>query len=190
MTKGFQADTVFEKSIVSKHVSPSGLPDTVFYRMYFNYWGGPVQLYQAMKTSFVYDSYRNPVTATQYAFNITDSVLETGYYNSSIDRIFYYHYETYQSDAVKSVTAHSERISVYPNPANDVLMISRPDAAIGTLTHVEIMNAAGRIVRTESLPWMHGTETFSIADLTPGMYVIAVKDGNGNTLYTQKIIRQ
>lgn len=188
LTKTFVNDTIMYKCTSSKHISSSGLPDTLFYKMYAGY-PGPPKLYTGYKTSFVYDSYKNPTIATEYNYNIMDTATEAGWYNTSISRIFYYYYETYMSDGVRNVVPSKERISIYPNPANDIVHIARPDFVKGTLTTIKLINQLGQILRMENLPWMKETETIYIGNLAAGMYMVVIEDHEGKPLSMQKIVK-
>jgi len=180
-------DTIVIRSTANKHVNVSGLPDTVYYRYYLRATGMPLSLALAKKTYFTYDTYKNPTVASAYNYNITDSSTGAGWYNASPDRTFFYHYETYTVNEVKNIIAPAERILIYPNPAADAVTISRPDAVKGSYTFITLININGQIIRTESLPWMNETETVSLSGLAAGMYMLSVKDKDGNTLSTQKI---
>jgi hypothetical protein len=68
--------------------------------------------------------------------------------------------------SVEESIAH--RISVFPNPVNDVLSIQN---AV-TIEKVEIYNLAGNLIRT-----FVGTSTFSVSDLAKGMYMLKVYTG-------------
>lgn len=63
LTKEFVLDTVYAKSTTLKHVSASGLPDTIYYRFYDVDLAGPLRLFNARKVSFTYDTYKNPIVA-------------------------------------------------------------------------------------------------------------------------------
>ncbi len=190
MTEEFIADSIYAKTIMAKHVSASGLPDTVYSQFYTIYASEPLRLYRAKKVSFTYDSYNNPTIANDYGYNIVDSIAGTGYYNAGTERVFYYYYETYEANAVKHITAADEQVIIYPNPATNEVTISRPDAIKGSYTTISLSNTLGQIIRTESLQWMNQTETFPLAGLASGVYVLTLQDKSGNTLTTQKIVKR
>ncbi len=181
----------FDNITFTKHVAPSGLPDSVHVREYASYGTAPSYLVKDAKSAFTYDSYNNPVMGTSYRLVVTDPAAGTGYYTSIPNGNIFYYYETYLSSAdVPRVSPPSESITIFPNPAMDQVSICRPEAAPGTFTTVKFVSAAGQLVRTETLPWMEKTETFTISGLAPGVYLISVADKDGNTLSTQKIIKR
>lgn len=188
-TEMFVSDTVYTKCIYSKNVSLSGLPDTVYYGFYGGGYFAPTQKLMGKKIFFTYDSLRNPLVSKSFNYNITDSLTGTGFYDSSPERTFYYYYETYDFTDVPVITASTERITIYPNPATDEITISRPDAVKGAVTFIKISNAMGQAISVESLPWMNETEKIPLSGLVPGLYLLTLQDGSGKVLATQKIMK-
>ena len=184
----FYEGTDFEKDVYIKHVNAAGLPDTLTGMQYTSMATAPSYLASQAKGAYIYDTYNNPSIAYNYAFNIADPGAGTGSYETTPTNINHYYYETFGPDAVKDVVT-KESINVFPNPATSEIKISRPDAVKGAYTFVRFTNAIGQTVRTESMPWMNDTESFSVADLAPGMYIISLQDKAGNVLTTQKIVK-
>ena len=81
-------------------------------------------------------------------------------------------------DLQENFTDHN--VSVYPNPANDVLRLTT-DYDKGKVC-VHIINMQGQEVRNFVF---EGTTTIDISDLTPGMYFVNVIGGN---VVTKKIV--
>lgn len=78
----------------------------------------------------------------------------------------------------------SSKLSVYPNPANNVITISNTaDALIGS---VKITDLNGRVVATKQLNATEGQ--ISIADLAAGVYMLNITTDQGSG--TKKIIKQ
>jgi hypothetical protein len=70
---------------------------------------------------------------------------------------------------------HSKKkIIVYPNPANDVLNISLPDAETGEIT---IYNPTGRIVFNKK--YLPGATSISIDHLEHGIYFLQAEGDFG-----------
>ncbi len=178
-------------SIDSKHISLSGLPDTVYFQSYGNYTGGSgMKMMSGKKSTYFYDSYSNPVWASMYNYIITDSITGAGYYDTATEREFHYYYETYGAAlAAHSIKSAKELITLYPNPTNGSVTISRPDALKGSNTQILISNAAGQTLRTVSLPWMNESETLSLSGLLEGVYILTLEDGRGDILFTEKIVK-
>lgn len=74
-------------------------------------------------------------------------------------------------------------ISVYPNPANDLVTISNTTNAI--ISNVEMTDLNGRIVKNTSLNATEGQ--INISDLSTGVYLMKVSSDQGST--TKKIIK-
>lgn len=66
-------------------------------------------------------------------------------------------------------TNNNKNISIYPNPAFDVLNISVKDG-----TEFEIFNAAGQLVSKGKI----SGQKVQVSDLLKGVYFIQVKDNN------------
>lgn len=82
-----------------------------------------------------------------------------------------------------TVELGSKSLSVYPNPATDVVNIKLGDNK--TVQSVEIVNLAGQSVfASKSL-----SETVNVNFLAPGVYVVRVKDNNGVT-HMQKLVKK
>lgn len=69
------------------------------------------------------------------------------------------------------------QISVYPNPANDVLQIQLP---AGERQLVTIEDVAGRIVYSQY--HSAGTSSIAVADLAGGVYILRATNAQGNTV--------
>jgi len=172
---------IIETDELTKHVAGSGLVDTFYISS--NTPTGPPPVVE--KIGFIYDSYNNPTTYYEFVQDNT-----TLAYPTSPSDIGHYYYEPYQSSAsVKSVVASAENIQVYPNPATDVLTISRPDAVQGSATVITLTNSIGQTVRTMNTPWMNTTETFPLGGLTSGTYILTIQGQSGNVIYTQKVVK-
>jgi hypothetical protein len=176
--------------VSSKHVNSAGLPDTIFSSFYGTFATPPSYLANRTKYSYAYDSYNNPTVSNNYSYQITDPASGAGYYNSSPVGTAYFYYEPYMAEGVKDAGALTEHISIYPNPAAGEVSISRPDAVRGSFTLVTFINAIGQTVRTEGMSWMRETESFSLAGLPQGIYVVTIQDKGGHLLKTEKLVIQ
>ncbi len=70
-------------------------------------------------------------------------------------------------------------LSIYPNPARDILTISFE----GTTAHLTVMNAAGQIVYTNTS--FQNIESINISDFEAGIYLVQIKTDKGIT--TEKV---
>ncbi len=75
----------------------------------------------------------------------------------------------------------SNAIRIYPNPATDVVTIIAP---VNDLS-VSIKAIDGRVVRQ-----VNNTKNISVKELSAGLYVIEIKDKEGYTIKTEKIIKE
>jgi PKD repeat protein len=76
----------------------------------------------------------------------------------------------------------SDAVSIYPNPASDVLTIN-VDNVIGDELTIELSNIAGQVVITRSLSEFNGSakEDIDVNDLTEGVYFVKVYTNEATT---------
>ena len=186
----FEKTSVFLSDTVActylKHVSGAGLPDTVTYSYFINSPGLSPQLMMAKKVSFVYDTLENPVVASAFNYIIADSFAWTGSYAATAERIFYYHYQTYELSDVKNVVAQAP-VKIYPNPATSEITILRPGVSIGSASFVTITNMAGQPVIKQKFLWARESESLAVSELPRGIYILTIADKDGSILTTQKV---
>ena len=79
-------------------------------------------------------------------------------------------------------------LNVYPNPATDRVTIDLPQQSSG---YLRITNIDGVIVRQEEINLLTQNYTFSISELTSGMYYVDFlpKDNPDKVIYTSKIVK-
>jgi hypothetical protein len=65
----------------------------------------------------------------------------------------------------------NQKISVYPNPANEVLKVNYN---VERLADIEILDLQGRNIQTINLKELHGTVFLNTAYLTDGVYVLKI----------------
>lgn len=87
----------------------------------------------------------------------------------------------------KNQNSISNLLNPYPNPANDFLYLPYKSELGGM---VLIHDAMGKLIR--SYPMQKGYNILKIEslDLTPGIYLLSIKEINGNQLSTKKITVQ
>lgn len=71
-----------------------------------------------------------------------------------------------------------EGVSLYPNPAIDVLNVNAPEGSA-----VEVYNSLGAVVKSAK-----GTNSFSVSDLASGFYLVKVS--NNGKIYQHKIVKK
>ncbi len=69
------------------------------------------------------------------------------------------------------------QITIYPNPANKILILSSANIA-GKLT-IEIFNIEGKVLKSEALLFKNQT-TIDVSNLKRGVYLLKIENGNGN----------
>ena len=83
--------------------------------------------------------------------------------------------------------ADETALTVYPNPTDDLLFVELRGAGIA---NVALYDLQGRVVMGVcDMPQRTATATLDVKSLPAGVYVLRVKDANGNK-YQQKIVRR
>jgi hypothetical protein len=80
---------------------------------------------------------------------------------------------------------NERKISLYPNPASDNLIISY-EKVIEQTGEIEIINYLGELVKTSPIQSNTNNAQLNIHDLAAGMYIVKLK--LGNSTYSKKLI--
>ncbi len=144
------------------HINAHGFPDTI--TLY--YPSGRVFPVDTLE----YDTLNNP------------TAVHGGY-----GQVKHFYYETYTATQIPTISQNTDNIKIYPNPATNQIYINIADA---TPVYVNLINANGQLIRTESIPANNQTWQMSIDDLILGTYFISICDRAGNKLHSQAIIKQ
>ena len=88
-------------------------------------------------------------------------------------------------------TTQTAKVTVYPNPAKSACYIQINTSNPETI-HTELYNIAGKKVLHETNQVTAGNKIFeiSLSDLNAGVYFISLKDNEGNTIYTDRLIKE
>lgn len=78
-------------------------------------------------------------------------------------------------------------VSIYPNPATDVIHFSLPASAAGAVA-IRIFNAMGQQVGQHSAAAHESIQSIDVSSLKTGMYLVQMQ--NGNKIFTGSFIRQ
>lgn len=70
-------------------------------------------------------------------------------------------------------------LMVYPNPANDVLVISGLDACKNPI--IQLIDASGKAVINQSISYATSIYKISVANFAPGLYTLKVSDSNAGS---------
>lgn len=166
-------------AIIQKYVGSSGLPDSVntSQLIYFYTSGGIIPQTLHFKDYYYYNTYGDPVNWVQYLN------MGTGYKYNAQESFFY---ETLTG--VADVPNKTD-ISIYPNPANNVVNLKLSNAAIGKKITINITNTLGQLVKTQSATSQSAMQV-SVSDLAPGTYLMYIKETNGPIWRVQKLIKE
>ncbi|MBZ5855479.1 IPT/TIG domain-containing protein [Flavihumibacter profundi] len=90
--------------------------------------------------------------------------------------------------AVGDIQSESERLlHVYPNPANDQITVKHPAAV--KISHIQIIDATGRVVRQMDVPKMATKETMHLGELSAGIYQLVWVEENRILRKTIVVVR-
>ncbi|MEL6659414.1 MAG: aryl-sulfate sulfotransferase [Bacteroidota bacterium] len=91
------------------------------------------------------------------------------------------------SDIVSSQELVEGSIQLFPNPATDQLNI-RFDATLENVLSLELHNAAGQMVLSESIPNSVATYAINTSNFAAGLYWLKIRTGDG--VLTKKVLLQ
>jgi hypothetical protein len=99
-----------------------------------------------------------------------------------------FHTQVYFQHVAVGLASHPQirNLQVYPNPANDFLIICSPDEE---LEGVRIMDISGKICRTERFG-SHSTNRIPLSGLKPGCYLLEAFGGNNKRAMMKLMITQ
>lgn len=89
---------------------------------------------------------------------------------------------TGSQETAGTIELGSSSVSVYPNPATDIINVSLKNGA--TVENIEIVNLAGQSVFASK-----SANTANVSFLPAGVYVVKVKDNKGVT-HTSKVVKK
>lgn len=93
------------------------------------------------------------------------------------------------SSAVIEPANRPDLVSVYPNPASNVLNVSWKGDATEQISNISLINAAGALVKEWSFNNSSAQNlNVNVSDLAAGFYVVSIKTAKG--IYTEKITIQ
>lgn len=160
-----------------RHLNGNNLPDTVYameYNLLLNKWD------TTSKTAYIYTAYNNP----QYAYEFGKDVD----YQDSLMYVTHYHYELYNTTAVKDIPSQLEKMTLYPNPTSDELNLTWNNAN-GKRNLIEITDVSGKKHMAVSLLWNVPTEKIHIGNLAAGNYYLTVRNEKGVLIFRQALVK-
>lgn len=168
-----------QDAAIKKHIGSNGFPDSVntIELVYFYTGSGVIAQDIYFSDYYYYNSHNNPVAWLEYIN------FGSGYRYNSLENYFYE-----PLTAVANVAAQYG-VTIYPNPASDIVNLKLSTAAIGKNITISITNTLGQLVKTQSAVAQNNMQV-SISDLAPGTYLIYVRETNGDLWRIQKLVKQ
>lgn len=141
---------------------------------------------QASWTNFCANiTYYSALTPDTVRIRFTPSGMLAGNGTSFTSQTIYFDIDNCSFSAPTAVADLATQVSsfnVYPNPANEKLIIQ---AEVNNALEVEIYNCLGQLVKKQNI--QSGKNTIPVTDLEAGIYFVKLQDKN-KTLLTRKAI--
>ena len=169
-------DSVVTHLKIQKAFNTQGLSDSLYISV-LNPTTSNFEIVQFAK--YYYNNYNNPDSARYYG-NTGSSIVYIG------SEKFYY--QEYHPTSIKNAR-EMEDMKVYPNPTTNQLSITW-DESDGKKATIEIVNAMGQKLSSQSFAWQTKTQTINMSLYATGMYWVIVKSADGGVLYQQSIIKE
>ncbi len=165
-------------TFMTKTLNGGGFPDVITIKTFDSLANAWVPSVKQMMT---YNTNNNPTKLDEYIYNFTS-------FPSSPDFTTHYYYESFVNttslnDQVKQI----ENITVYPNPANNILNISGIDKK-KTKALVSLYDMQGRILTNQEIMIVNGNSQLSISDFSRGNYLLLVRDEAGDIIASQPLV--
>lgn len=164
--------------LIEKHLNSNNLPDTM-YTMQYN-------------AVTIWDT----LSVNTFQYNADNNVEYQNYYStvspisSPLMAAYKFYYETYNYTpaSVNSLSTKAAMV-VYPNPTtNEITLLWKEGKNINTT--VSLYNMMGQQLMSQPIQWNSTTQKLSLTSLSSGMYLLVVKDANGNILFNTTIQKQ
>jgi hypothetical protein len=166
---------------MNKHIT-AGKPDTITH----NGWDSIANRWVPSSMDIAgYNTDNNPDTVYKYQYNWTA-------FSATPDYTTVYYYDTFTYVAPVSATntlPETASISIYPNPAGNVVTLAMPAAFDNEQISVTILNINGQVISRQVLRSQQNN-VLPTDHLQTGMYLITVQDRNGRSLHQQQLLKQ
>ncbi|MFI5148954.1 MAG: T9SS type A sorting domain-containing protein [Bacteroidia bacterium] len=121
-----------------------------------------------------FDQNTNSVTQNYYRTDSLSSWYGSIYSGSLMIRPLFG--DTIRMTGVREQAGTLNNLHIYPNPANDQLIVAIPASDEGMHFHIEIFDTYGKLVLSRLIV---NTETIDISSLSPGFYLVRSSGSNG-----------
>jgi hypothetical protein len=119
--------------------------------------------------------------------NPTKGIVTIDQFGLEAANVFLY-YETYYDLAVQNVKNNKGKLTAYPNPATDKLILS-----LQTPVHnasIQLTSMIGQTVFRTNQPFTGTSVEIPVNNLQPGTYRLTLHDGSGAVLYNEAVVKQ
>ncbi len=96
------------------------------------------------------------------------------------------------ASGIKAFESENEKLSIYPNPACDLLNVAFPSTSSGygsaTSYKLQIYNSLGQLLKEEEIIFKNQTTTINTKELQNGVYFLKLKNDNSLILSKRIVI--
>jgi PKD repeat protein len=83
-----------------------------------------------------------------------------------------------------------EEITIYPNPATDIVHIQQANVARTGQLYTSIIDVNGQVVSISIVPITNGETQLSLAGLPASVYLLVIRDEQGSIVCKQQLVKQ
>ncbi|MCX6296676.1 MAG: T9SS type A sorting domain-containing protein, partial [Bacteroidetes bacterium] len=153
-------------TFMTKTLNVAGFPDVITIKTFDSLANAWVPSVKQMMT---YNTNNNPIKLDEYIYNFTS-------FPSSPDFTTHYYYESFvNTTSINDQVKQIENITVYPNPANNILNITGIETN-KPLALVSLYDMQGRILINQEIMIVNGNSQLSVSDFSPGNYLLVLRD--------------
>jgi len=106
----------------------------------------------------------------------TPNAYDTAYYGSGANVAFIAKFDSLATNAVQQISTQGSNMSLYPNPANDLLTIKWSGITAPTV-QISVINMEGQQLYAASAPSSATQANIPVSALPDGMYVCVLQSG-------------
>ena len=104
-------------------------------------------------------------------------------YNSSVGFL----YASEITTGIDEMNSNNQRSSIFPNPANEIINIEIKSQKI-KFYDAEIYNIQGKSIFMKQ--YKSSSRNIDISDFSKGIYLLKLKNENGNIIKSEKIVKE
>lgn len=175
------SSSIFMHGSASYHLNSDGNWDTI----YSNSWNSAIAAFEpGGKEYFHYNTYCLVDTVWTKSFDAA-----TGAYANKANSRSIFYYDVFE-DGIADDHVQGAGISVYPNPAQGILHMKWTNEPANKQVNVSVTNLLGQEVFAEKGYWSANGNHIQTSSLSPGIYILSIRDETGGVIHKERIVKQ